>query len=186
MGQVKGTAVVATIRFLRERFGEEAVASVVSALVPTEQALVEQGALASTWYPMSLLLHLMQESQARFGARPSSLLKEMGRASADYSLTTVYRIFFKMGSPQFIIARAARVFGSYYDSGDLRVLESGPGHATVDLVGFQEGTQEFCERILGWMERTMELSGARNLRASHARCLHRGDDACRFQGDWDL
>jgi hypothetical protein len=55
----------------------------------------------------------------------------------------------------------------------------------VDLVGFQESTPEFCERILGWMERTMELSGARNLRANHVRCLHRGDDVCRFQGDWD-
>jgi hypothetical protein len=185
MGQVKGTAVVSTLRFLKERFGEDEAASVVSSLAPSERALVEQGALASTWYPMSLLLHLMQESRGRLGARSLTLLRDMGRASAEYGVTTVYRIFFKVGSPQFIISRAARVFGSYYDSGELRVLASRPGHAAVDLVGFQESTPEFCERILGWMERTMELSGARNLRANHVRCLHRGDDVCRFQGDWD-
>jgi hypothetical protein len=185
MAKVKGTAVVATVRFLEEQFGHPGLRSVLDALPAAERALVEPAPLASTWYPMSLLLHLMREAQVQHGPSRPRLIRDSGRASADYGLTTVYKIFFKVGSPQFIIGRAARVFGSYYDTGDLRVVESGPGHATVDLVGLEEGSVEFCERILGWMERTMELCGARNLRSAHSRCGHRGDPVCRFQGDWD-
>jgi hypothetical protein len=34
----------------------------------------------------------------------------MGRASCDYGRTAVYEIFLKVGSPESIISRAARVF----------------------------------------------------------------------------
>jgi len=184
MGQVKGTAVIATMRFLEERFGDATLASVLQALSPAERALIEPAALASSWYPMSLLLRVMRESQAALGGHPR-IMRDMGRASAEYGLTTVYRIFLKVGSPQFIIGHAARVFGSYFDRGEMRVRESRAGHATLDLLGFHEGSPELCERIRGWMERTMEMSGARNLRSAHSLCVHRGDAACRFQVDWD-
>jgi len=62
----------------------------------------------------------------------------------------VYKIFFKVGSPEFIISRAARVFSSYYDTGELRIAESGPGRAVAELVGFEGGAPQFCERIFGW------------------------------------
>jgi len=47
------------------------------------------------------------------------------------------------------------------------------------------GAPQFCERIYGWMQRTLEMAGARNLRSAHSACVHRGDPACRFEGSWD-
>jgi Protein of unknown function (DUF2378) len=185
MTNVKGTAVVAALRFLRERFGEEGLAGVLSDLDPRDLTALEGGGLVSAWYPVSLLLHLMRAAEARFGAQLTQFYRHMGRASADYGLTTVYRIFFKVGSPQFIISRASRVFGSYYSQGQIRTVDSGTGHATVELVDFPDGAPEFCERILGWMERTMELAGAKNLRSAHSLCVHRGDEVCRFEGSWE-
>jgi hypothetical protein len=35
------------------------------------------------------------------------------------------------------------------------------------------------------MQRTPELAGAKNLRSAHSTCVHRGDGACRFEGNWD-
>jgi hypothetical protein len=63
-------------------------------------------------------------------------------------------------------------------------VESRSGRAVFDIMGF-EGAPQFCARILGWMERTVEMAGARNLRSSHSRCVHRGDPVCRFEGSWD-
>jgi hypothetical protein len=64
-------------------------------------------------------------------------------------------------------------------------VASGPGFATVDLVDFPDGAPEYCERIRGWMERTMELAGAASLRSVHSLCVHRGDHVCRFEGYWE-
>lgn len=183
MAQVKGTAVVASLRYVGERFGKDALQRVLDALSPDERQLLAGGVLASSWYPMPLFLRFMQEAERQLAAQESAVIRRMGRASADYGIKGVYRIFFKLGSPEFIIGRAARVFGSYYDTGQIAVVESRAGRAVLDLTGFS-GAPQFCERILGWMEQTVELAGARDLRSDHPLCVHRGDDRCRFVGDW--
>ena len=185
MAQVKGTAVESSLRYVRERFGEAALARVIEALLPDDRAAFGQGVLASSWYGMDRFLRFMQEAEKQLRAQEPDVVRRMGRASCDYGITTVYKIFFKMGSPEFIISRGARVFSSYYDTGELRVVESGPGRAVAELLGFEGGAPQFCDRIFGWMQRTLELSGAKGLRSAHSACVHRGDAVCRFEGSWD-
>jgi hypothetical protein len=184
MARVKGTAVLSSLRYVRERFGEESLERVLAAL-PTGDALLRGGLLASSWYPMPALLRFMQEAERQLGAQEPNLVLNMGRASCDYGVTGVYKVFFKVGSPEFIIGRAARVFSSYYDTGKIEVVASRDGHAAVEVSGLEGSAPQFCERIYGWMQRTLELAGARNLRSSHPSCVHRGDAVCRFEGNWD-
>jgi len=183
MANIKGTAVDASLRYVRERFGEATLDRVLAALPEADRAALGHGVLASSWYPMAAFLRFMQEAERQLGPQESDLLRRMGRASSDYALRGIYKIFFKVGSPEFIIARAAPVFSSYYDTGQMKVVESVPGHAEMELIGFG-GAREFCERVHGWMERTLELSGARNVRLAHTACVHRGEAVCRFEAIW--
>jgi hypothetical protein len=57
---VKGTAITSSLRFLEERFGEAGVSRVREGLAPDERAKLEGGVLNSAWYPIELLLHVMQ------------------------------------------------------------------------------------------------------------------------------
>jgi hypothetical protein len=184
MAKVKGTAVVASLRYVNERFGEEALKRILRFLPEGDRQLLEAGVLASSWYPMTLFLGFMREAEQQLSAKEPGVIRNMGAASAEYGIKGVYKIFFKIGSPEFIIGRAARVFASYYDTGRIEVVETAPGRAVLDLVGF-EGAPQFCQRILGWMERTVQMAGAKNLRSDHPHCVHRGDQACRFAGLWD-
>lgn len=184
MAKVKGTAVQSSLRYVRERFGEDALARVIEALPDGDRNVLGHGVLASSWYATEALLRFMQEAERQLRAEEPDVVRRMGRASCDYGLSGVYKIFFKVGSPEFIISRAARVFSSYYDTGELRMAESGPGRAIAELVGFEGGAPQFCERIFGWMQRTLELAGAKNLRSAHSACVHRGDPVCRFEGTW--
>ncbi len=181
--QVKGTAILASLRYLREHFGEEAAAHVRQGLPRADRLTLEGSVLASSWYPTSLLLRLMEEAEWQLGSQQPELARHLGRASADYGLTTVYRIFFKLGSPEFIIGRAASVFASYWDTGKLVQKEQARGRAVFSLEGFQ-GAAPLCARMLGWMERTLELAGAKDVQVVHASCLHRGEPECRFEGPW--
>jgi hypothetical protein len=118
------------------------------------------------------------------GGDAPRLYNEMGRASADYALTTIYRIFFRVGSPHFIVSKAASIFKTYYSSGELRTAQAEKGHAVLELHGLQDTAPELCERIGGWMERTIELSGGTGVRIVHDQCVNRGQDVCRFEGWW--
>jgi hypothetical protein len=77
------------------------------------------------------------------------------------------------------------VFSSYYGTGRLEVVESGQRRVAVELRGLEGSARQFCDRIQGWSQRTLELAGAKNLRSSHSACVHRGDAVCRFEGTWD-
>ncbi len=185
MPQVKGTAVQSSLRYVGERFGQETLARIVGRLERPDREVLGQAILPSSWYPMSAFLHFMQEARRELGPKDPELLRQMGRASCDYGMTTVYRVFFKLGSPEFVIGRASGVFSSYYDTGSVRIVERGPGLAIVELADFDGAGPEFCERLHGWMERILELAGARNVRSAHSSCVHRGGAVCRFEGRWD-
>ena len=182
--QVKGTAVLASIRFVKEKFGEEGIAKVRARLEPEDQERMDSTILASAWYPVSFLLAVMKGAKAEFGTQMPDVITQMGRASADYAHTTVYKLVFKVGSPQWIISKASVIFSSYYDRGQMVVTESGPGFANVELRDFGEPAPEFCERIAGWIVRTWELSGAKSVKLVHDKCVSKGAKACRFEGSW--
>ncbi|HEX6739715.1 MAG TPA: hypothetical protein VF310_15650 [Vicinamibacteria bacterium] len=185
MIQVKGTAIASTLRFVRERFGAEAVAEVRGDVEPAFPASLPGEPLASAWYPFALLVALGRSAARRYGGGMTYFHREMGRASADYAMNTVYRIFFKLGSPHFVVSRATRVWRTYYDTGEFTPRVSEPGHAVLDLSGFTEPVPELCERLIGWMSRSVELAGGKNLRSAHTLCLLRGDEVCRFEGWWE-
>jgi hypothetical protein len=176
--------VQSSLQYVREKFGDASLARIVAALPESDRRSLES-VLASSWYDVDTFRRFMVETERQLAAREPDVVRRMGRFSCDQGITTVYRIFFKLGSPEFIIGRAARVFSSYYDTGELRIVESGPGRAVGELVGFEGGAPQFCERIFGWMQQTLERAGARNLRAKHDVCVHRGGPVCRFEGYWD-
>jgi uncharacterized protein (TIGR02265 family) len=184
LASVKGTAVDASLRYVRERFGEAALAAILGALPAEDRAALGPGVLASSWYPMDAFLRFMQEAERQVGPQEPDVVRRMGRTSSEYSLKGVYKVFFKFGSPEFIISRAAGVFGSYYDTGEMTVVDSAAKHAVIELAAFA-GAPQFCERVYGWMERTLELAGARKVELAHSACVHRGDALCRYEATWD-
>lgn len=181
---VKGTALASTIRYITEKFGPEGLERVLARLTPEERAPIKKGVLATVWYPFALLLKLMREARECFGTQVPHLPREMGKASADYALTGIYSIFLRFGSPQFIVSRGTSVMKTYYSTGEMRVVTSEKGHAVMEVVGFGEPAPEFCERLEGWMHRTVELSGGTGCRLVHEKCVNRGDTLCRFEGWW--
>lgn len=185
MARVKGTAVHSSMRYVRESFGEAAFANILAALPEEDKVILGQEILASTWYPIASFLHFMQETERQLTKEEPDVLRKMGRASCDYGVTGVYRIFFRIGSPEFLVSRGVSVFARYYDTGTMRVAEARPGRTVVEVSSFEGGAPQFCERLYGWMYRSLELAGARNLRGSHSSCVHRGDAVCRFEGEWD-
>ncbi len=182
MSEVKGTAVAASLRYASEKLGPQSYRRMLESLSEEERHVVENGILASGWYPVDMLVHVM-ESAIKVSGDPH-MPHEMGRASADYSLTTIYKIFFKVGSPQFVISKAGAVFKTYYTAGQMNATVSEKGHAVLEATGF-ESNPLLCERITGWMERTLELSGAQGPRLVHTQCVCRGDALCRYEGRWD-
>jgi len=182
--RAKGTTFISTIRYFQDKFGPAGYEKICAALPEAGRAQAKSGYLASVWYPFADLIALMKSAQKEFGQTDPKLLWNSGRASADYGINTVYKIFMKVGSPEFMISKALTVFANYYDQGKFVMTVSEPRHAIGEIRDFPEPSAEFCQRLQGFFERTLEITGATRIELSHPECKARGSQVCRFEARW--
>jgi len=185
MAHVKGSAVKASIQYLEEQVGPATLQKILASLPPSEADLLRVPILQSNWYDTSMLIRLMEAStphvQLPLG---KSVAWEMGRHSAEYGIKTLYKIFFKVADVHFIIKRAPQVMVTYYDSGSMEVMKVGPKEALLHLVDFDEPHLLICDRLQGWMERVVELSGGKDVSLKHPKCMAKGDRVCEYNATW--
>lgn len=175
---VSGYVVRSRYLYLRS-LGEDAVAQVAARLSPSVREIVDKGVLETQWYPFEQLIELMVTTDETVGEGDMQLCYEMGRFGCETNLTGIYRIFFRFGSINFILKRAAKAFRAQYDAGDMELVDSGSGHCTLRLNDFPRPHRAHCLAIKGWMTRAAELTGAEILE-SHETCRANGEDTCEW------
>ncbi len=175
---VSGHVLRSRYLFLKS-LGDEAVESVLPQLSERVRTLVVNGPLETQWYPFDDLIELMVTTDKVCGTGDLSLCHDMGRFSCETNLTGIYRIFFRFGSLNFILKRAAKAFRAQYDSGSMEVVESGPGLCRLRLNDFPKPHRAHCIGIGGWMMRAGELTGESVVEQKEL-CRAKGDDCCEW------
>ena len=183
MSEVKGSAVIARMRFVRDRWGEAGWRRLRAGLAKPHRSLVDQRILPHHWVPFELFVDLNLAADSLFGRGDLALCREMGAHSAEVNLPTLYRIFFRLGRPSYILKKAARLWDVHYSSGRL-VVEELPDGAMMRIEGFDTPHQAHCLSVLGWAERSVILSGGRDVVCAERSCRAEGDAACEMEARW--
>jgi hypothetical protein len=184
MSNVKGAAVTARIRYVRERHGEEGLARLLAEVPAATRAVIEGRVLPQAWIPYDVFVDVGVVADRLFGAGDLALCYEMARFAADVNLPTLYRLFYRIGNPQYIFRRAAQLWSVHYDSGHLAAIGEGRDSARLEIVDFDCPTRVHCLSVLGWAARSIELSGGVVLVAEEQRCRARGDESCELFARW--
>ena len=102
-----------------------------------------------------------------------------------FQLTGIYRIFLKVGSPQFILGRASRVFETYFrGTGKMEIVEMRDGFAELEIDRFDGGHADYCRRLEGYYHTVLRLSGAKDIQLAHPECAYRAGSLCRWTATW--
>lgn len=186
MPNVKGTSIAARLEYARRKGGDQAVLEILSRL--SDQKEAEQlrliGVLKSAWYPFRLFVELIEEIDRRFGKGDGALVPALAGEVAKADLKTVYKVFFKFASPNFIIEKAAQVWRRYYDSGEMVIVHNRPGDVHAEVRGFETPHRTHCLSVQGWVQQTLRMSGAADCVVTHTRCRARGEPVCEFTARW--
>jgi len=184
MANVKGTAFTSRVLWVRLSHGQEGVERLAASVEAPLAQVLREGAVMSRWYPFEQFVELNLAIDRTWGKGDLSLIRSLGRHGADANLTTIYRLFYKVGTVKWILARASRLWGMHYDSGDLHV-DMYPGREVgLRIEGFETPHQAHCLSVLGWAERSIELSGGADVKIAEIACRTRGGPACRFRASW--
>jgi hypothetical protein len=183
--EVKGTAIVTVPLFIKERFGEGGLNRWVNVLAPEARKVYPGSVLVSSWYPLKeFLVEPLRKMCDLFYAGDREGAREAGRFSADHSLKGIYKIFVKLGSPEFMVRRAGSILPMYYTPSEMKVVEARKGQGILQITHFPEMDQALEVRILGWMERAIEISGGKQPNIRITRSLAAGDSVTEFQANW--
>lgn len=182
--KVKGAALRSTLHYIREHYPPEQVEAILGRLDAEHRKLLDRPILVSAWYEAEVLYTLMKAVAATSGEEPRALWHRMGRQSCDDGLNTVYKIFYRLGSPAYILKRGFQLWNHYFSDGLMVIEDSTATSARSRLTKNFFPDESMCVRITGWMERSLELSGAEAIRITHSTCVHRGDKECAWQGEW--
>lgn len=185
MARVKGTALRASISFLESRADPDSYRDILGNLPSDARQIVDAPILQSSWYPFDVLVALAQAAKGHVPVPEGSTVSwEMGRHSSEQGLKGVYRVFLRILDPGYITRKSTQIFTAYYDSGKMELVSLENKRAEIRVDGFDQPSNVFCERLQGFMERTLELTGARDIRMAHPKCRAHGDSTCLYTGEW--
>lgn len=184
MANVKGSALSSRVLWVRLEYGDAGIQRLLPQCTPELRASLQAGIHKARWYPLAQFVELIAVVDRLFGAGDLALVDTLARHGADANLTTIYRLFFKVGTTHWILGRAARLWGAHYDSGHLEVLTRGPNTAVLRIRGFDDPHPIHCRSVLGWAHRSIELSGGKTVASSESTCVTRGDPYCQIDAAW--
>lgn len=187
--EIKGTALKSTLLLVRERLGEMGLDRLQAELPPEIREAVTHGILVGTFYPVPWLVRIQDVAARLLGGDRRACLRDFGRFSADKSLEGPYRVYLRVGSPEYILGKAAQFFekpiqGAGGEAIRVLTLERGAGRMQIDP--FPGGHADLCDRLDGYFEEVLVLAGARNVRVTHVACAWRGEGpTCEWTGSWE-
>lgn len=184
MAHCKGIIVNARLRWVQEHHGDAGFRDLLAGLAPATREVLDRHVLPHAWVPLSAFIDLNVVADQLFGKGDLALCRELGAWSASYNLPRIFKLFYRLGTPMFIFERAAKLWNAHYDSGRLEARRDADGVAHLEIHDFGQPHRAHCYSVLGWAEKSIELSGAKVLRAGEVKCRTQGHPHCELIASW--
>lgn len=185
MANVKGSALSSRVLWVQLNHGEAGIQRLLPQCSAELRATIEHGVHKARWYPLAQFVELIATIDRLFGKGDLALVDELARHGADANLTTIYRLFFKVGTTHWILGRAVRLWSAHYDSGFLEVMTRGPKTAVLRIRNFDTPHEIHCRSVMGWAARSIELSGGKRVTSKETKCRLAGDEFCQLESSWE-
>ncbi len=186
MAEMKGLGVLELVKLVKKVAREKGVENVAQFLGLTGSHVFADRVLTSTWYPYEEFAKLLRGSRRLIGGREPDYYEEMGRIKAETDLANTLSSFSHRSRNDFAsFVRVMRhAWKAYNKPGEMQIKETGNGRARLSIEGAPHLVREHCVLTGGWICRAYELSGAKDVRYVHDRCVSMGDPNCEYQLFW--
>lgn len=181
--RIKGTSIASFLSFLEAEYGAPKVKEFVASLDSNLKKRCEGLVLASAFYPVEELDALAAKARAYFKG-DASFFERSGAHNATFGLAGVHQSLLARPTPLDFLKAAERAWSQFMDVGSVSADVVGDGKVRLKIEGVP-GSDVFCARETGFLKRSLELAGAKQLLVSKVRCTRDGDGWCEWQVSWD-
>jgi hypothetical protein len=136
------------------------------------------------WYPDDLYGELLHALESTVGKGDATLLDRAGAYAAEYDLTRIHRVLFRLANPAYVLEKSMEIWGRFFDTGHWRVTRPSATSADGTLNDFALVDRAVCTYLTAYLRHLFELVGAKSVEVKHTECRARGAKACRFTIAW--
>jgi hypothetical protein len=107
-----------------------------------------------------------------------------GRYSAERAFNGVFKMLLIFMSPQMLIQKAPRLFGTFYKPSTTLITKHASNHITMVVKDMEKHSEIIEYRITGWVQRALEMSNSSDVHVDIIKSFAKGDDFTEFDIHW--
>ena len=180
---VKGSPVRSLQKFLEVELTPAQRDAVLSTLPEEFAKRLRMPVLATETIPIWMLNQMAEEAAKAKGEAPESFARRAGREAADDAVKGIYRFFALVMTPASLLSKAATMWSTLNNRGEMRVANPTDRTAIIKLIDYPSEAVH-CARVTGWIERMGELTGAKNVQVQQTQCYANGAPHCEWTIAW--
>jgi hypothetical protein len=183
--EAKGTAIAATVEYVRSTHGEDGVRRFLDALPAESRRLLSGIIMPGAWFPVATALEAPTRVACDlFHGGDISAAWTIGRFSADTALKGIYKALLVFVSPTTVVERGPGILTNYYRPLKTAVRQLAPTEYALEMSGMDEPSAVVDRRIAGWTERALEMAGAQGLSVRIVRSAADGAPLTEIRFVW--
>lgn len=189
MAHVKGSRIIPRLKYLDKNDPGGIREKILSELEPELADKIRKGIIAGQWYPVSGYVQLHRLLDKYLGRGDGQLCRKLGRISAQEAFNGLYKMFFKFGSAEFVMTSAPLTWRQLYDSGSLRIQNESADEGDyrqyrMIIEEFDCPAEEIWNVLAGWVEGTLEMTGAKDIKVAVAARRVAPNSLCEIEAAW--
>ena len=183
--QVRGSALRSRLVWAKEQYGTHGLSQLEKELSPAGRNVLHEQPDPRAWYNFPLFVELGTVMDRLWGAGDLALNIELARFGAHVGTSWLYQPFIRLGSIDWVLARASKLWSELFTAGAFLVKhEPGQSRAEGEIVEFPATHMVLVYSCLGFSMGCIELSGGKNVSGEVVAARARGAERDLLRVAW--
>jgi hypothetical protein len=173
------------LKYIKLTYGPDEEQRFLNELSEKHRNVLTWDGCKALWYPFSLYKEISEKAMEMYSKGDFQFLRKVGAYTAEHDERVITKLFFKMGTPSVIVRLGTWAYQRYFNEGALEIIESSPGSVVFRITKISVIDPVMYERIAGWMEKAIELSGGKNPKTDVKISEYKGSEEIVFYNSWE-
>lgn len=159
----KGVNFLYSKRFIESQYGGDVWTGVIKSLSKESQEIWDTGILVHREYPFAAFKEMITVLTREVKSAKDPEIARIYEHIADQSLNKIYKIFFALSKPSFVIKNYPKLWDKFFNAGKVEVPVSREGHAVVKFTLPEIFLDWLPPACLGYSKKAVEMAGGKDL-----------------------